>query len=200
MTSLRWSRGLLWLIAGAALVAVLSLVVRADDGGVGPPPPKPSPQAAVKASPYVGPVQQYDLRPIQQPHEAELAPPTTPAAPTSAVIHIAVPPAAPAPPQTIQLHVTTSGASATTAPPAPAPAPVAAELRPAGPMRRAIGALGDRLARVGYDHVVVPPASKPTPQAVVVYQVQAPPAPAPQPVMASPQAPASGIRSLLFRR
>ena len=123
------------------------------------------------------------------------------------MIHLAVPPP-PVTPQTITLHVIAAPAAApvqaAVAPPsASAPAAVLAELRHPGPIRFALGSLGEQMARLKYDRVIVPPASTTAAVQPVVYQVAVPaPAPAaaviqaPQAVLASPQSTAPTFRSL----
>lgn len=147
----------------AALIPYASRATAGDDAA--PPPPyaseqRPAPSAPEKAPPKTTPSPaSVTMTPHVPAANPPAAPEKAPAAQTVTLQLVAAPAQAP-PPQAITLRLAVDpapapAALAVQAAPATA-APLTAELQHAGPFRRAVGALGERLVRVGYDRVVIP--------------------------------------------
>lgn len=152
--------------------------------GKAPPTPAPSPPAAPDTA---APAQPVTIRLAAAPAQAQ-------------AVTLQVQQPAP-PPQTVTLNLVPSAPAAPAPPAAPAaavPATVAAEVRYPGPVRHAIGNVGEWLSRQKMARVYVPVARadvQVVPAAAAV-RVAVPAAADVLPVLASPQAPA---KCRLFR-
>lgn len=132
-------------------------------------PPKSVPSATLVAprAPAVNPAAPEQAAPSQTVTLHLVAPPAPQPVVQPVTLRLTADPApaaSPPPAQAMQLQVVAAqsppAAAVTLVPTAPAvataPSALAGELHAAGPIRRMVGGIGDRLSRVGYDRILIP--------------------------------------------